>query len=136
MSDPMPAILDTLHGAAAIHKAEIAQDRRTAWVDLFEAHAETHDDKYWIPVETAADLVVDQDAEVEWEDPTGYTGFWTESRKAHFRQTGCDGTDCGFMHPETEPWTDGQSAEVPEMFPGTLAALDHLSIHAQDEGLS
>ena len=28
-------------------------------VDLFEAHADEHDDRYWIPVEVAVDLILD-----------------------------------------------------------------------------
>ena len=63
MSDPMPTIIDTLRGAAAIHKAE-AQDRRADLVGMFERHADWHDGKAWIPVETAADLVVDREAEI------------------------------------------------------------------------
>ena len=39
-------------------------DPRADLVDLFEAHAETHDDKSWIEVEEAVDLVMDRDAEI------------------------------------------------------------------------
>lgn len=41
-----------------------------------------------------------------WEDPTGYVDFWTPSRKAHFRSTGCDGTDCKHMHQDTPAWVE------------------------------
>ena len=42
---------------------QVEPDPRADLVDLFEAHAETHDDKSWIEVEEAVDLVMDRDAE-------------------------------------------------------------------------
>lgn len=32
---------------------------RADLVELFESYADDHDDRYWIPVEVAADLVLD-----------------------------------------------------------------------------
>ena len=50
--------------AAARGTLTVKPDPRADLVDLFEAHAETHDDKSWIEVEEAVDLVMDRGAEI------------------------------------------------------------------------
>ena len=114
MSDPMPTIIDTLRGAAAIHKAE-AQDRRADLVGMFERHADWHDGKAWIPVETAADLVVDRDAEiaggeVEWGlcDPDTFPEPYLVGSESTIRRQLVPGSALRVVAHTVTPWIEVQ----------------------------